>query len=151
MAGKNESLDLPEDDESGFVPAVFVRSMDEAERFRELLDDHDVPAVVATDDEIAESEDGETRSGRLAGMTQGVAVLVPEAMLDEASRVIADFEDAEGFHAAADEFDDDDDDEEDEFGLEEEVVDDNLTASQDEKDEATGEAGDHDSFDSEEF
>lgn len=151
MAGKNESLELPEDDESGFVPAVFARSLDEAERFRELLDDHDIPAVVATDDELAESEDVETRTGRLAGMTRGVAVLVPEALLDEASRVIADFEDAEGFQVAADEFDDDDDDEEDEFGLEEEDEDENLAESDDEKDDAFEEAGDQDSFDSEDI
>jgi len=106
------------------VPAVFVRSPAEAERFRQLLDDHDIPAVVATDNEIAESEDSESRLGRLTGTTQGTAVLVPAVLLDDASQVIADFEDTERFQAAADELDEyekDEEDEEDEFGLSEEI------------------------------
>lgn len=121
MARKNEPLEVPEDEESDFVPVVFLRSPDEAERFRQLLDDHDIPAVVATDNEIAGSEDSETRVGRLAGTTQGTAVLVPAVLLDDASQVIADFEDAERVQDAADEIDDDEDDDEDEFGLIEEV------------------------------
>lgn len=121
MASKNEPLEVPEDDESDFVPAVFVQSPEEAERFRQLLDDHDIPAVVATDNEIADSEDLGSRLGPLAGTAQGTAVLVPAVLLDDANRVIADFEDAERFQATADEFDDDEEGEEDEFGMSEET------------------------------
>lgn len=121
MARKNEPLEVPENDEPDFVPVVFVRSPDEAERFRQLLDDHDIPALVATDNEIADGEDSASRLRPLAGTTQGTAVLVPGVLLDDASQVIADFEDAERFQAADDEFDEDEDDEEDEFGLIEEI------------------------------
>lgn len=150
MARKNEPLELPEDDQSDFVPAVFARSPEQAERFRQLLDDHDIPAVVPTDDEIVGSEDSQTRSGRLAGMTQGVAVLVPEVLLDEASGMIADFEDADKLQVTGDEFDEDEEDEEDELGLKEELEDGELSASQDERDEAFEEAGDQDDFEPEE-
>lgn len=122
MARKNEPLEVPEDDEADFVPAVFVRSPEEAERFRQLLDDHDIPAVVATDEEIAGGEDSENDLEPPAGTSQGTAVLVPAALLDDANQVIADFEDADRFQAAADELDEDEEDDDEEFGLSEEVV-----------------------------
>lgn len=121
MSRKNEPLEVPEDDESNFVPVVFVLSPDEAERFRQLLDDHDIPAVVATDNEIADSEDSGSRLGPLAGKAQGTAVLVPAVLLDDAGRVIADFEDTERFQAADDELGEDEEGDEDEFGLIEET------------------------------
>ncbi len=115
MARKNEPLEVPEDDESNFVPVVFVPSSEEAERFRQLLDDHDIPAVVTTDNKIADSEDSGNHLGQLAGTVQGMAVLVPAVLLDDAGQVIADFEDTERFQAVDDELD------EDEFGLIEEI------------------------------
>ncbi len=121
MARKNEPLEVPEDDESDFVPVVIVPSGDKAERFCQLLDDHDIPAVVATDNEIADSKDSESRVAPLAGTTQGVAVLVPAALLGDASQVIADFEDTERFQAADDELDEDEEDDKDEFGVIEEI------------------------------
>lgn len=72
-----------------FVPAVFARNLEDAERYREVLEDHDIPAVVG-DPEDAESA---PRRGR-SGMTHGVAILVPDALLDEASEIIADREES---------------------------------------------------------
>lgn len=90
---------MESEEESGqYVPAVFAHSAEEAEYYRDLLSDHDIPALVGTDgDEEAE--------GRR--ISRGVPVLVPDAFLDEASEIIADREDL-------DEFEDDQDDEEDE-------------------------------------
>ena len=73
------------------MPAVVARSVEEADRYRELLDDHDIPAILATDDELAH-----VGAGRSA-ITRGVPILVPEAMLDEASEIIADWEDFEEY------------------------------------------------------
>ena len=121
MATKNEPLEVPDDDDPGFVPVVFVASLDEAERFRQLLDDHDIPAVIAADNGIANGEDSESRLGQLAGTAQGTAVLVPQVLLDDASQVIADFEDTEGFQPADDELGEDEEEDEDEFDMIEEV------------------------------
>ena len=69
-----------EDELADFVPAVFARSMEEAEAYRRLLDDHDIPAILG----LALPVD------RSALITRGCPVLVPEVMLDDASRVIAE-------------------------------------------------------------
>jgi len=142
MARENAPLESPEEGMSDFVPAVFARSEEEAEQFRKLLDDHDIPAVIATDDEITGGEDLEPRPARLGRMTQQMAVLVPEVLLGEASQVIADFEDSADFQAAGDEFDEDEQAEEDEFGPQAEPADQRLIVSPDERNEALDEADD---------
>jgi len=100
------------------VPAVFGRNADEADLYRQLLEDHDIPALIG-DDEVLDKVQKD--AARRPGMTRGVAVLVPEAMLDEASEVIADREETEGFSLADtdDEFDDEDEEEDEEFGFSE--------------------------------
>ncbi|MFA6134656.1 MAG: hypothetical protein WC869_11640 [Phycisphaerae bacterium] len=115
---------MPADDRSefeaeytDFVPAVFARSAEDAEIYRELLDDHDIPAIVGDPEEDG-SADG--RKGR-AGMTHGVPVLVPEALLDEASEIIADREDSDEFVAEEDELEEEDEEEDEKLGLGEEV------------------------------
>ncbi|MCE5326999.1 MAG: hypothetical protein LLG01_11365 [Planctomycetaceae bacterium] len=98
---------------SDFVPAVFARSVEEAEDYRALLDDHDIPAIIGSDDELVETEDQQHRMARKGGMTQGVPVLVPEVLLDEASEIIADRQDDEEFRKGEDDlFDDEDEDDE---------------------------------------
>jgi hypothetical protein len=92
-----------------FVPAVFARSVEDAEKYRELLDDHDIPAIIG--DSVGD-EAGKTCS---AGVTHGVPVLVPDVLLDEASEIIADREDVDEFDI--DDEADDEDDEDDEFDL----------------------------------
>jgi hypothetical protein len=105
----------PHDEEyQDFVPAVFARSQDEAERYSELLNDHDIPTIVGA---ANEDEDGPESGG--GGITHGLAVLVPDALLDEASEVIADRENLAEFGLAGEE--EEEEDEEDEaFGYTEE-------------------------------
>jgi hypothetical protein len=112
---KDEDVPGPDgfDGAGAFVPAVFARNREEAERYRELLDDHDIPARIGSDDELSDEADPEQHKARKRGMTHGVAILVPEALLEEASEVIADREDFAEF----DEEDEEDEEEEDEFAL----------------------------------
>jgi len=98
-----------------FVPVVFSRGAEEAHRYRELLDDHDIPAIVGDEDTEGKSETGD--DVQAAQMTRGVPVLVPDALLDEASEVIADRESLEEFAITDEDAEEDDEDEEDELGL----------------------------------
>jgi len=107
-----------ETEDGGFVPAVFARSLDEAEAYGELLNDHDIPARIGADEEIKDANGGEHRDADRRGMTHGVPVLVPENLLDEASEVIADREDFAEFEDD-DEREEDEDDDDEAFGLEE--------------------------------
>ncbi|MFW6061760.1 MAG: hypothetical protein ACOC93_03025 [Planctomycetota bacterium] len=91
-----------------FVRAVQTRNQDQAEKYRELLEDHDIPVVV---DESA------TRRGR--GMARGICLLVPEPLLDEASEIIADFEREEGLLDQEETFEDEQEDELEGEGFEE--------------------------------
>ena len=94
MSAKEDKFDPSEEEFADFVPAVFARSVEEAEVYRELLNDHDIPAIVGLDEDLKADD---TSKNRRRGMTHGVPVLVPEALLDEASEVIADREDADEF------------------------------------------------------
>ena len=126
MVRKTKPTEPPEDSPSDFVPAVFARSVDEAEDFRALLDDHDIPAVIASDDEL--SDDEVPSAVRARATSRGVAVMVPEVLLDEASEIIADREDDEEFRTG-DEFDDETEDDEDEtadLGIDGELVDEEM-------------------------
>lgn len=112
MAPDDES-DLDRyDGVSEFVPAVMARSMEEAEQYRDLLDDHDIPAVLGTDEDLdqLDMEEEDRLQARRRGMTHGVPVLVPESLLDEASEVISDRQAFDGFDEDDDEYDDEDDD-----------------------------------------
>ena len=128
MSKDDEPMD---DDLAGFVSVVFARNVGEAERFREMLEDHDIPALVGTVDDI-DVDSEEWQAARRQGMTHGVPVLVPEALLDEAGEVIADLddtsaldededeeeeEDEEEGAAPADDEDDDEDDEDEDSGF----------------------------------
>jgi hypothetical protein len=116
---------MPDDDQpltphdeayQDFVPAVFARSQDEAERYSELLNDHDIPTKVGA---ANEDEGGsEASAGR---MTHGLAVLVPDALLDEASEVIADRENLAEFGLTEEEDEEEEDEEEEAFGYTEET------------------------------
>ena len=107
MAREDESFDLDENGRAEFVPAVFGRSIEEAEKYRQLLDDHDIPAIIGDDEDVAEGD-----ASRRQGMTRGVPVLVPEAMLDEASEVIADREELDEYEISEDNLDAEDEDDE---------------------------------------
>ena len=97
--------------ETQFVAVVIARSIEQAEEFRGLLEDHDIPVIVGTDDEqvvVAAPIEPETGA---ADPVHGIAVLVPEAMLDNAGAVIAQREDL-GHLGDDEDLPDDEDDEE---------------------------------------
>ena len=130
MAAKDESdAGIGADEE--YVPAAFARCHEEAELYLELLRDHDIPALIS-DEVEAESEDDEAPPPR-PGITHGVAVLVPESLLDEAGIVVAEQDDLDEF--AKDEEDDEEEDDDDDFSLdgfvEEEVDSDDLFDDED--------------------
>jgi hypothetical protein len=95
MPPKEEPYESSGEEYSDFVPAVFARNMQDAERYCELLEDHDIPAILGTEDE--ETEEKSLKKARTRRMTHGVPVLVPEVLLDEASIVIADREDIDEY------------------------------------------------------
>lgn len=115
MAKKDEEYIPSDEDDSQFVPVMFARSGEEAERYRDLLEDHGVPAMIGSERD-AEAE-GASPSG--PSMTHGVEVLVPEALLDEASEIIADREDLDEF--SADDETDEEEDDDDKVDLSEEL------------------------------
>jgi len=90
-----------------FVPVVHAKSTEEAERFRDILADHDIPAMIDDDDHPGDI--GHEVSSGIGGDAT-LSVLVPEEFLDEANEVISDCEDVEDFEVG-DEFDHPDDDE----------------------------------------
>ena len=97
MAVDDESLGPAQKKHEDYVPVVFAHSKEEAEAYGELLNDHDVPAIIGDENDFEVS--GEGKSTRLKGMTHGVPVLVPEAMLDEAGQIIATQEELDDFDA----------------------------------------------------
>jgi len=140
----SDDLEYPEtnDDETELVAAVFARDTEEAQRYCELLADHGIVGIVAGDG--VETEDAEVRInvGEGTGMTRGVAVLVEDALLDEAGLVIADREDLAEFR-----FDEDDEaeDDEDELdfaqGIDSELGDDDDDTETDDVDTLSGGKG----------
>ena len=116
MASKRKGRGPLGSEAEDFVPAVVARNPEEAEEYRELLNDHDIPAILHTDDEEPPAKAGRTRPAGGKIVSRGVAVLVPEALLDEASEIIAD-RDYDDIKIGEDP-DGEDEDEEDEMGLE---------------------------------
>ena len=117
------------------VPAVFARSVEEAEVYRELLDDHDIPAIVASDDGVEHLGEG------VPEMTHGVPIMVPEPMLDEAGEVIADREDLVPFQSD-DEEDDTYEDDDDELGHDAQIDGEFDDSFEDEDDDLFGDNAD---------
>lgn len=133
---------------SDFVSVVVARSVEEAEEFCDLLNDHDIPAMVG--DGGSQGKEEAVRScPQSKGTARGVPVLVPEVLLDEASEVIADREDSDEFRVVDEK--DDDQDEEDEFDFEEEVIDPSLLESADDEKDLSVDDDSEDPEDDEEF
>ena len=91
-----------------FVPVVFARSPEEAERYQELLSDHDIPAMTGGDAD-ADRDVAPSAKPHSGGISRGVPVMVPEVLLDEASEIIADREDVDEFALEEDEVEEEDD------------------------------------------
>ncbi len=120
MSRDEEEFDPTDAEFEDYVPAMVARSLAEAERYRDLLSDHDIPSQVG-EEELAEED---RLQGSTRGMSRGVAVLVPEVLLDEASEIIADSENDEDLRELDEDEEFADEEEEDEldgFGEEEEL------------------------------
>jgi hypothetical protein len=102
-AKKSDGIGPEEMDD--YAPAIFARSPEEAEEYCQLLEDHDIPAVV--DEEY--QPPGKGRRRQKGG---GVAVLVPESLLEDARAFIAEMEEREKV-LDEDELEEDQDEEED--------------------------------------
>ncbi len=100
MAPDDDTFD-PTEEHGEFVPAIFARSVGEAEAYCELLDDHDIPAIVGNDKDREEDSSNGTKPETLT--TRGVPVLVPAVMLHEASEIVADREEVGEFEIETDE------------------------------------------------
>jgi len=112
MPTDDDVFEPPEDGSEEFVSAVVARSPEEAQRYRDLLEDHGIPALIEAENEGAGAEPPVPRSLR-----QGIPVLVPEALLDEASEVIADRENLDEFELAEEEDQEDEEEDDDELGM----------------------------------
>ena len=106
MARDNEPSAFDEETYGSFVPAVFARSMAEAEVYCELLNDRDIPTVIGVG--VAAGDEQDEKTPPLSDMSHGVPVLVPEALLDEAGIVIAEQESVDDYVGEDDEDEDDD-------------------------------------------
>lgn len=84
------------------VPAVYARSFEEAGRYRQLLEDHGVPATV--DDDYEPPAPGNRGAER-----GGVPVLVPESLLEDAKGYIAKVEEINDLVAEEDYLEDGED------------------------------------------
>ncbi|MDD4888762.1 MAG: DUF2007 domain-containing protein [Phycisphaerae bacterium] len=112
-----------------FVPVIYARSATEAEFYKGLLTSNDIPAVI-------EEEAGEVIGMPSSIVGQGVPILVPDELLDEASEIIAEhgnneeeeeldeYEDIDEESDDLDEEFDDDDELDDEAEDEDEELDD---------------------------
>jgi len=128
MAADEEIFEGEEEDYGEYVPVVVARSLDEAEIYRELLDEHDIPVIVGSKDE----EGG--RKSKRKGISHGVQILVPEEFLDEASEIIAEQQESDEFEdeEEEDEEEADEEDEEEEDEEEEELEADDEFLDEDE-------------------
>ncbi len=138
---------MPEDDETlepageeyhDFVLAVFARSPEDAERYGELLNDHDIPTIVGAE-QLPASDEEDAPEGH-SGITRGVPVLVPDALLDEASEIIADRENLAAFGLGQEDEEEEEDEDDEAFGLTEPAEGD-LKHAFDEEDEEEEEEG----------
>ncbi|MCD6364452.1 MAG: hypothetical protein J7M14_01115 [Planctomycetes bacterium] len=99
MMDDNEYSDVTPDEEfEDFVVAVVARSMEEAEAYCELLADRDIPTIIG--------ERGAIDASRGDSTINGVSVLVPEMLLDEAGIIISGREEADELDAPPEEIDD---------------------------------------------
>ncbi len=131
-----------------FVPVMVARSAEDAEKYCELLNDHDIPAAVA-EEKIDQDGQDAPKAVRDKGSSRGVPVLVPEEFIDEAGEIIADHEDADEYLADSDEIADEIDDEDDvKFGFGEELSDEQL-GGDDDADSFLNPDGDEESEDEE--
>ena len=125
----------------GYAAVLVARSLEEAEHYCQLFNDHDIDAVIGDGD----LDDVRTER-KLTGDSAigGVPVLVAEEMLDEAKEIIADREDLDEFQVANEQHLDEDDDDEEEFSFVEEEIDEDMPKNENLLYEDDEEDGDED-------
>ena len=106
--GVDDELINPEDEQEDYVPVVFAGSVEEAAEFEALLTDHDVPAVISSEED--DSGKGSGKFVKRRRLTHGVPVLVPVGLLDEASEIISDRENMNEYDENMDLDEEDEDD-----------------------------------------
>ena len=104
----DSDYDVGSEDLGEYVPVIYARSPDEADKYRQLLEDHDIPAMV---DE--EYEPGPIRASRKA--FGGVPVLVPQSLLEDAREFITEIDEITALGSEEDDLYDDE--EEQDFAL----------------------------------
>lgn len=90
-------LDDPELD--SYEVVAYARDARQAETFRDLLFDHDIPALLEEDDE-----------GAYKFVSDGIAILVPDDTAEEARDILGELELIEELDSADPDLDDDEDD-----------------------------------------
>lgn len=97
MFSSNEPMydELGGYDPEDFLPVVYVQNWADAQRYKDFLADHDIPALIGT---------GEEKN--LPGVEEapGIPVLVPDEMMDQASQVVAGCDVGQEFEPDPDEF-----------------------------------------------
>ena len=94
-----------QDDE--LIPVMYGRDLSEANYYKSLLDDHEIPAVVIEEMVLKKSDEEDSREAE-----SGIPVLVPEEQLADAQDILEqdiveddDFEEeAEGYADEKDEY-----------------------------------------------
>ena len=99
----DRSLPVDPEELGELRPVAYARSLQEAEHYRQLLEDHDIAAVVDEDYSPAKPPPEPVPVG-------AVAVLVPESMLEHAREVIDEFEDLDVLLAEEEEEQEDEND-----------------------------------------
>ena len=104
MSPEDDTIHFADDELAGFVPVMFVPTVEEAERLRDLLEDHDIPSSVGADEGVdLDADAADAVESIPPNPNRGTAVLVPRALLDEAQEIVADIEDSDEFVLSGDE------------------------------------------------
>ncbi len=74
VADEDDEVENSAEGFDDFVPAVFAKNADEAEQYRELLEDNDIPAMIGDPDELDDAAPSPRRRRRIS---RGVPVLAP--------------------------------------------------------------------------
>jgi hypothetical protein len=129
-------------DSSDYVPVVLVHDDAEAERYVQLLQDHDIPAILGTEEDLlvamarvpeedapSDDDDDDVDIEDDGGLSDGAVVLVPGEHYDEASEFISELEEFDGIpHLVDGEVHEE---EEEEIALQPEELDDSLAEDDD--------------------
>lgn len=123
--GEDDKLDFSDGEEH--VVVLYVETREEAEQYVALLADHDIEAIIGSEEE----------DDVPAELDEGIPVLVTANQLDEAGEIIADHEESGGFVLEEDQIEDIEEELDETEGMEELEVEgeDELLPLDDEEDD----------------